>query len=312
MPLFLEPIFKERIWGSNHLTKYGYHLPEKDVGEIWAISAHQHGDSIITNGIYAGETLSHVWKEHKELFGEFPSAQFPLMVKMIDAQEPLSVQVHPDTNYAYEHENGDYGKKECWYIIEAEEDAEIIYGLNTDSKDKFIEALDEEAPHGLFKHIPVKAGDFFFVPNGIVHAIGKGIAVYEVTQSSDVTYRIYDYNRTDESGNQREMHIEKAKDVVEVRDESPNVIPETEIIENHKRTQYISNDSFTVVKWEITGTLNYMKPREFCLVTILDGEGTLVTDGDIYEIEKGKSFILTSEDLDNIFKGDFTLMITYV
>ena len=103
--------FKERIWGSNHLTKYGYHLPEKDVGEIWAISAHQHGDSIITNGIYAGETLSHVWKEHKELFGEFPSAQFPLMVKMIDAQEPLSVQVHPDTNYAYEHENGDYGKK---------------------------------------------------------------------------------------------------------------------------------------------------------------------------------------------------------
>lgn len=312
MPLFLDPIFKERIWGSDHLTQYGYQLPHANVGEIWAVSAHQNGDSVITDGPFEGRTLSEVWREHKELFGDFPSSEFPLMVKMIDAQEALSVQVHPDTAYAYEHEDGDFGKKECWYIIEAEEGAEIIYGLNTDSKEDFIRALDNEEHHNLFKHIPVSAGDFFFVPNGIVHAIGKGIVVYEVTQSSDVTYRIYDYNRRDEAGHAREMHIEKAKDVVEVRADSPNVIPETEIIDNHKRTSYINNDAFTVVKWEITGTLSYMKPREFCLVTVLYGEGELITDGDVFSIRPGSSFILTSEDLDNIFKGDLTVMITYV
>lgn len=312
MPLFLNPIFKERIWGSDHLTAYGYQLPQSDIGEIWAISAHQNGDSVIANGPYEGKTLSFMWEHHKALFGDFPSVAFPLMVKMIDAQEALSVQVHPDTAYAYEHENGDFGKKECWYIIEAEEDAEIIYGLDTDSKEDFIEALDNDEHHDLFKHIPVKAGDFFFIPNGIVHAIGKGIIVYEVTQSSDVTYRIYDYDRTDDEGHEREMHIEKAKDVVEVREESPNVIPETEIVENHKRTAYIQNESFTVVKWEINGTLSYMKPREFCLVTVLEGEGELITDGDVFAIQPGSYFILTSEDLDNIFKGDLTVMITYV
>ncbi|PTJ91319.1 mannose-6-phosphate isomerase, class I [Staphylococcus simulans] len=312
MPLFLDPIFKERIWGSHHLSKYGYSLPESDIGEIWTISAHPHGDSVISNGPFKGQTLSYVWQTHKELFGDFPSAQFPLMVKMIDAQEALSVQVHPDTAYAYEHEDGDFGKKECWYIIEADEDAEIIYGLNTESKDDFVEALDQGEHQDLFKHIPVQAGDFFFVPNGIVHAIGKGLVVYEVTQASDVTYRIYDYERVDAQGQPRDMHIDKAKDVVEVREDSPNVIPESEIIENHKRTTYITHDAFTVVKWEITGTLNYMKPREFCLVTVLHGEGQLITDGDVYDIASGSSFILTSEDLDNIFEGDLTVMITYV
>ena len=129
-------------------------------------------------------------------------------------------------------------------------------------------------------------------------------------QSSDISYRVYDYerNRTDGSS----LEVKKALDVIQFTANAPAIVPETTIVENHKRSQIVSNDFFTMVKWEISGTLNYMKPREFCLISVLEGRGQVITDGEIFKLEKGSNFILTSEDLDSVFEGEFTLIISYI
>ena len=312
MPLFLKPIFHEKIWGGIRLKEFGYDLPSDYIGEVWGISAHPNGKCEILNEPYRGQTLDQVWDEHRELFGDFPSQEFPLMTKIVDARESLSVHVHPDDAYAYENENGQYGKSECWYIIDAEEDAEIIYGLNTQSKETAIDKIDEADYDSLFNKVKVKAGEFYFIPAGTIHSIGAGVLVYETMQSSDVTYRVFDYDRAQDSGDKRELNQVKAKEVIEIANESINIPTDTEIIENHKRTQLVSNDFFTIVKWNISGTLNYMKPREFVLISVLKGEGQVIIDGEVYTLDQGQNFILTSDDLDTIFEGDYELIVSYL
>lgn len=287
MPLFLKPIFHEKIWGGSRLKEFGYDLPSDYIGEVWGISAHPNGKCEILNEPYRGQTLDQVWDEHRELFGDFPSQEFPLMTKIVDARESLSVHVHPDDAYAYENENGQYGKSECWYIIDAEEDAEIIYGLNTQSKETAIDKIDEADYDSLFNKVKVKAGEFYFIPAGTIHSIGAGVLVYETMQSSDVTYRVFDYDRAQDSGDKRELNQVKAKEVIEIANESINIPTDTEIIENHKRTQLVSNDFFTIVKWNISGTLNYMKPREFVLISVLKGEGQVIIDGEVFDLVQG-------------------------
>ncbi|EKU45700.1 mannose-6-phosphate isomerase, class I [Staphylococcus massiliensis] len=312
MPLFLEPIFQERIWGGSRLKQFNYDIPSDHTGECWGISALPNGANKIIQGPFKGQTLDEVWASHRELFGDFPSKRFPLLTKILDAHDKLSVQVHPDDNYAYEHENGEFGKTECWYIIDAKEDAEIIYGTTATDKASLNEMIDNQDFDQLFKKINVKPGEFYYVPAGTVHGIGEGIMILETQQSSDTTYRIYDYDRVDKDGNKRDLHLDKSKDVITLGNESPNVIPETDIIENQKRTTFVNNEFFTVSKWEISGTLNYMKPREFCLVTVLEGEGQVISDGVINDIKKGDHFILTSENLDNVFEGELTLIISFI
>ncbi|WP_340298181.1 mannose-6-phosphate isomerase, class I [Staphylococcus coagulans] len=312
MPLLLEPVFQERIWGGTNLAQFGYDLPSDHTGEVWGISAHPHGANRILNGPFKGQTLDEVWENQPKLFGEFPTKKFPLLTKILDAEQKLSVQVHPDDTYAYEHENGEYGKTECWYILDAKPGAEIIYGTNAQSHEKLNEMINQHDFEQLFRRVPVHKGDFFFVPAGTVHGIGAGIMILETQQSSDTTYRIYDYDRQDKNGNKRPLHLEKSKDVIQISEESPNVIPQTEVIENHKCTTFVQNSFFTVTHWQIQGTLNYMKPREFVLVSVLEGQGQLITDGEIYDIKKGNHFILTAEDLDNVFEGEFSLIISYV
>ncbi|MDR5602651.1 mannose-6-phosphate isomerase, class I [Staphylococcus coagulans] len=312
MPLLLEPVFQERIWGGTNLAQFGYDLPSDHTGEVWGISTHPHGANRILNGPFKGQTLDEVWENQPKLFGEFPTKKFPLLTKILDAEQKLSVQVHPDDTYAYEHENGEYGKTECWYILDAKPGAEIIYGTNAQSHEELNEMINQHDFEHLFRRVPVHKGDFFFVPAGTVHGIGAGIMILETQQSSDTTYRIYDYDRQDKNGNKRPLHLEKSKDVIQISEESPNVIPQTEVIENHKCTTFVQNSFFTVTHWQIQGTLNYMKPREFVLVSVLEGQGQLITDGEIYDIKKGNHFILTAEDLDNVFEGEFSLIISYV
>ncbi|MFP5100449.1 type I phosphomannose isomerase catalytic subunit [Staphylococcus equorum] len=312
MPLFLKPIFHEKIWGGNRLKELGYDLPSDCIGEAWGISAHPNGKCEVLNGPYQGQTLDQVWNEHRELFGDFPSKEFPLMTKIVDAKEALSVHVHPDDAYAYEKENGQYGKSECWYIIDAKEDSEIIYGLSAETKELAIDKLNVGEYNGLFNKVKVKPGEFYFIPAGTIHSIGAGILVYETMQSSDVTYHVYDFDREHDSGHKRELDQGKAKDVIEIANENINIATDTEIIENHKRTQLVSNDFFTIVKWQISGTLNYMKPREFVLVSVLKGEGQVIIDGEVYDLNHGQNFILTSDDLDTIFEGDYELIVSYL
>ena len=312
MPLFLKPIFLDKVWGSDNLRQFGYQLPNNHIGECWWISAHPDGNSVIENGIFAGQTLDQVWNNHREIFGDFPSKDFPLMAKIVDAAAPLSIHVHPDDSYAYEHEEGQYGKSECWYIIEADEGAKITIGTYAKSRDEFEEQLEQGTFENYLRTIQVQPGDFYFIPAGTIHSIGAGIMAYEVMQSSDISYRIYDYHRKTDNSEERELNIDKALDVINYSNELPNISPQNELIENHNCTHIVSSDFFTMVKWDISGTLNYMKPREFCLVSVLDGQGKLIVDGDIYDISKGSNFVLTSEDLDSVFEGDFKLIISYI
>lgn len=311
MPLFLKPVFQERIWGGTALKAFNYRIPYENTGECWAISAHPNGTNIIENGKHKGKTLEAVWDEDKSLFGVSGDAKFPLLTKILDANDKLSVQVHPDDTYAQKYE-GEYGKTECWYILDAKEDAEIIYGVHAKDQEELDEMIDHQQFDALFNRVKVKPGDFFYVPAGTVHAIGEGILILETQQSSDTTYRIYDYDRTDKAGNKRDLHLEQSKSVINLSTNSPNTTPKHEVIQGQNYTQFVSNSFFTVERWVMNGKLTYEKPNTYCLVSIVDGNGEISINNDVYTLEKGTHFILTATDQAIIFNGEMTMIISYV
>lgn len=312
MTLMIQPVFKERIWGGNHLKEFGYEIPNDKTGECWGISAHEHGPNMIVNGEHEGKTLKELWEENTGLFGVQTTDKFPLLTKILDANDELSVQVHPDDAYAQVHENGELGKTECWYIIDCDEDAEIIYGHNANDKAELENMIQEGKWNQLFNSIKVKPGDFFYVPSGTVHAIGKGIRILETQQNSDTTYRIYDYDRTDKDGHKRELHIEQSIDVISFnKDNSGTEAEVTEVQGNVIRT-YISNSFFTVKQLLIEDHYEYTKQQDYTLMSVLSGEGTLTADGQVYTIRKGDHFILTTEDKEIKLQGKLDIIESYV
>ncbi|MGO2315021.1 MAG: mannose-6-phosphate isomerase, class I [Pseudolactococcus laudensis] len=308
-PLFLQSVFQEKIWGGDHLKSFGYDLPTDKIGEYWAISAHPNGLSTIKNGEFSGQTLDVLYKNHRDLFGNSQKEVFPLLTKILDANDWLSVQVHPDDTYGLAHE-GELGKTECWYIIAAEPDAEIIYGHHAKNKAELRAMIEAGDWDRLLTKVKVKAGDFFYVPSGTMHAIGKGILILETQQSSDTTYRVYDFDRKDDQGNLREMHIDKSIDVLNygapanttpVVTESPNLV----------KTSYVSNDFFTVEKWEISGPVSFVKTAPYTLCSVLEGQGSLHVAGVSYPVKKGNHFILTSDILDWQFDGQLCIIASH-
>ncbi|MBE2156603.1 mannose-6-phosphate isomerase, class I [Staphylococcus argenteus] len=310
MALFLQPVFKDRIWGGHALKSFNYDIPNNTTGECWAISAHPNGPNTIMNGPYQGMTLDQLWMQHRELFNNDSRESFPLLTKVLDANDKLSVQVHPDDDYALKHE-GELGKTECWYILDAVPDAEIIYGVHAQTKDELIEMIDNHEFDRLFKRIPVKPGDFYYVPAGTVHAIGSGILILETQQSSDTTYRIYDYDRRDQNGQLRDLHLEQSKNVIQLDNHNPNTTPITTKFETHSVTRFVDNNFFAVYKWNIHGQLNFTKPYPYCLVTIIEGTGTLTIDESHFDIQKGISFILTTEDTNVHLNGEMSAIISH-
>ncbi|GGE49646.1 mannose-6-phosphate isomerase [Pullulanibacillus camelliae] len=292
-PLFLEPELKERIWGGERLaTEFGYTIPSKTTGECWGISAHPNGPSIVKNGVLAGKSLIDVWDQHRELFGNEPSEQFPLLTKILDAKTDLSVQVHPDDQYAREVEHVPYGKTECWYVIDCEDGAEIVYGHNAKSPEEFRSLVDSGQWDKLLRRVKVKPGDFFYVPSGTIHAIGGGILILESQQSSDITYRVYDYDRTDAEGNKRELHIEPSIQVAQYPHQSPELTYKIEQASEGKVTELVKADYFTVERWEVRGWLERKQEQPFLLVSVINGEGVITTDGKDNALRKGDHFII--------------------
>jgi mannose-6-phosphate isomerase len=217
-PLFFKPIYKSTIWGGRNLEKiYNRSLPEGKVAESWEISCHGHDLSVILNGEFEGRTLDYLMKNYKhELLGKNSADydKFPLLIKIIDACGRLSVQVHPDDDYAEKYEH-DSGKTEMWYIAHAKENAELILGLIPGTTDKILKNnIDNNTVESCLNRIRVKEGDVIYIPSGTVHAILDGIVLIEIQQSSDVTYRVYDWNRVDDNGRGRPLHIDKAMDVI--------------------------------------------------------------------------------------------------
>ena len=293
-PLFLQSVMHEKIWGGTKLRdEFGYEIPSDKVGEYWAISAHPNGVSTVKNGRFAGQKLDTLYAEHRELFGDRSEPVFPLLTKILDANDWLSVQVHPDDAYGLKHE-GELGKTECWYIIAADEGAEIIYGHNAKSKEELREQIESKNWDQLLTKVKVKAGDFFYVPSGTMHAIGSGILILETQQSSDTTYRVYDFDRKDDAGNLRELHLEKSIDVLNIG-EPANSRPVNLQVDNLSSTLLVANDFFAVYKWELIGQADFTKTADYTLNSVLNGQGQLTVDGQVYPIHKGDHFILPSD-----------------
>lgn len=309
-PLFLTPVMHEKIWGGNRLkTHYHYDIPSEKTGECWAISAHPNGVTTISNGCYKGRRLDDLYKNEKHLFGHPDDAVFPLLTKILDANDWLSVQVHPDDTYGLTHE-GELGKTECWYILEADEGAEIIYGHNAQSKEELKQLIDEGNWETLLTRVPVKSGDFFFVPSGTMHAIGKGIMILETQQSSDTTYRVYDFDRRDEAGNLRELHIDKSIDVLTIGCVA-NATPARLSLDTFHSTLLVSSPFFTVYKWLIKDKITMEQTVPYLLVSVIGGQGTIQVGDTSYSLKKGNHFILPANVTEWTFTGELELIVSH-
>lgn len=294
-PLFLNGVLQEKIWGGRKLEdEYGYDIPSDKTGEFWAISAHKNGVTTVKNGEYEGQALDDLWSKNRELFGNQEGDVFPLLTKIIDAQNDLSVQVHPDDVYGLEHE-GELGKTECWYILSAEPGSTIIYGHTAETKDELREMIETGNWNELLHEVEVTAGDFFYVPSGTVHALGSGVMVLETQQSSDTTYRLYDYDRQDDDGNLRDLHIEQSIDVTTVPAVDNLVEPIVDEVDNGTLTTLLSNDFFSVYEWELNGPVSFDQTKYYTLVSVIDGDATLTADDQAYSISKGDHFILPNQ-----------------
>ena len=207
--LKMNPVLHEKIWGGHKLKDYyGYDIPSDHTGEAWVISGHKNGDCTIANTEYEGKTVSWLFENHRELFGNIEGDQFPLLVKIIDAKEDLSVQVHPDDQYANEHENS-LGKTESWFVLDCDEGTQMVMGHHAKTKEELIDYIERDDYDHLLNRFTINKGDFYYIPAGTLHAICKGSLIYEAQQSSDITYRVYDYHRKDDQGNERELHVHR-------------------------------------------------------------------------------------------------------
>jgi len=310
-PIFLQSVFQERIWGGQKLKQlFGYDIPYEHTGEYWAVSAHPNGQSIVKSGPYQGMLLGELWNSHPELFNS-SSTVFPLLTKLLDASDDLSVQVHPNDAYAGAHENGELGKTECWYIVAAEPGACIIYGHEAKTKHELESMIAAGNWDSLLTKVPVKAGDFFYVPSGTIHALGKGIVVLETQQSSDTTYRVYDYDRRDKDGNTRELHLEKAIDVTTVPQAYQAVSYDTKEIENGVITTFVSNSFFTVEKWNVDGKASFPEAKQYTICSVIDGNGELSINGQSYPLVKGNHFILPISSGGFQLNGKLELIISH-
>ncbi len=229
-PLKFEPVFRDYIWGGRNLEKlFGRELPPGKVAESWEISAHEVSSTEVKSGSLRGKTLPEVMTllGEKLVGSHYKEAVerdvFPLLIKLLDANRDLSVQVHPDDDYAQTHENGEHGKTEMWYVLWAKPNAQLIYGLKAGTtKESFRRALNEKNLESCLHYLNVKSGDVIFVPPKTIHALLAGAVVAEIQQNSNVTYRVYDWNRVDDNGNSRPLHIDKALDVINFDMEEPS------------------------------------------------------------------------------------------
>lgn len=287
--LFLEPVFTHNIWGGTRLIDdFKYPIHGNDIGECWGIAAHQNGDAKVREGIYKGSTLSSLWKEHQELFGNSTLDRFPLLVKIIDAKDDLSIQVHPDDAYAKEHENGSLGKTECWYVIDCAEDSKLVVGHNAKTKQELEDMIGQKRWDAFMREIPIKKGDFIQIDPGTVHAIKGGIMVLETQQNSDITYRVYDYDRLS-NGQLRELHIQKSIDVITVpakaADDSVKSALTTPI---NEMTKLQDCPYYKVFRLNLAGNMSFEQTYDFLNVSVIKGDALL--NGQ--RVKKGDHFIL--------------------
>ena len=303
--LFFKPIYKKAIWGKTLVKEYfNYDEFPDGVGQAWAFSGQPQESTVCINGPYAGQTLYTLWNEHQELFGN-KEGVFPLIISLVGPEDDLSIQVHPDIEYAKKI-GCPSGKNEAWYFIEANVDASIVYGHNALDRDNLQEYIDQNKWYDLIRYLKVKKDDFVYLPAGLLHALKKGSVVYEIQEATDITYRFFDYQRIDDKGNQRELHLQQAIDCLSYDKEmmKNNIQPIVEQKEHYSKTTYIHNDSFTVSKVEVHGKGAFID-QNYQLATIIRGSGKV----DNKEVTVGDNFLIPITTTITI-EGQMTIMMT--
>ena len=308
-PIKFENLYYERIWGGKDLEKFRNNVPEGVIGESWDIACHKNGTGKVANGELKGKGFDEVIKEYgnKFLGNSISIAEdFPLLIKLITAKDKLSVQVHPNDEYAKKIEN-DLGKTEAWYVVDAEEGASLIVGTKDCDKETFKKAIEDGNLDKYLNKIPVKKGDFFYVQSGLVHAICEGILIAEIQQSSDTTYRVYDYNRG------REIHVEKALDVIDFSLKGENTQGITIKNDGYDKTYLCLGEYFTIQKYEVNTSVKEASDEDrFYLFTCVDGEGTIKYNGGEEKISMGDSIFIPASLGEYELCGKFTLLKSYV
>ena len=307
-PIKFENLYYERIWGGKDLEKFRNNVPEGVIGESWDIACHKNGTGKVGNGELKGKYFDEIIKLYgKKLLGtDVDTKEFPLLIKLITAQDKLSVQVHPNDEYANKVEN-DSGKTEAWYVVDAEEGASLIVGTKDCDKEIFGKAINEGNLDHFLNKIPVKKGDFFYVQSGLVHAICEGVLIAEIQQNSDTTYRVYDYNRG------REIHVEKALDVIDFSLKGENSQGILVSKDGYYKTYLCLGEYFTIQKYKIkTAVKEESDVERFYLFTCVEGNGVIKYNGGEEEIFMGDSIFIPATLGKYEFVGNFTLLKSYV
>ncbi|MDX1627109.1 MAG: type I phosphomannose isomerase catalytic subunit [Fulvivirga sp.] len=303
-PLIFDPIFKEKIWGGRKLKT---HLNKEigsvaHCGESWELSAVPQNTSVVSNGRLKGKNINDLLEQYKERLVGKKNYQkygndFPLLIKFLDAQQDLSVQVHPDDKLAQErYGQGAQGKSEMWYVMDADPGATLITGFKEKlTKDEFQKRVEGAKLEPVLNKEAVRAGDVFYIPAGRIHTIGEGILIAEIQQTADITYRIYDFDRTDDEGNKRELHVEDALEALDFQ-----VYDSYKASYEHhynERVELVNSPYFTTNKWDLSESvvIDYESLDSFVILIGLDGKGKFTVDADDYILNKGDVYLIPAE-----------------
>ncbi len=316
-PLKLDPAFKDYLWGGTRLRDdFGKKCDYDKVAESWELSCHKDGNSIIANGEYSGKTLAeYIERCGKTVLGTNCARfeQFPILIKLIDAKDNLSVQVHPDNEYAQRVE-GEYGKTEMWYIVDCDEGAELLYGFKHDiTKEEFRTRIESNTLLEVTNSVPVKKGDVFFIEAGTLHAIGKGILIAEIQQNSNTTYRIYDYGRVGADGKPRQLHIDKAVDVTNLCPAKPYPVTEPFTENGAVKRLLAESDYFTVYTVDAEEKASFKADEtSFHSILLLEGSAELDCGGEKLSLKKGDSIFVPAGCGEYSLTGKFKSIFTRI
>lgn len=317
-PFKLTPAFKDYLWGGTRLRdEYGKKCDLTPVAESWELSCHKDGPSVAADGCYAGMTLREIVEKEPALMGKNCEkfADFPILVKFIDAKDNLSVQVHPTDDYARRVE-GEFGKTEIWYVMDAEPGATLIYGFNRELDEaEFRQRLADSTLDEVLNFVPVKKGDTFFIPAGTLHGIGRGILIAEIQQNSNSTYRVYDYGRIGADGKPRPLHIDKAIDVTERCFPARPVGPQGATVEHDTYTEALlaQCEYFTVHEIALKDSFDGCAGEDsFKHILNLTDEVTLCCDGEEMALKPGDSVFVPAGTGRFTVKGKGKFLVTNV
>ncbi|MDT3404752.1 type I phosphomannose isomerase catalytic subunit [Mucilaginibacter terrae] len=320
-PLKFKTIYKDKIWGGQKIKTYLHkdfgNLP--NCGETWEISGVKSDVSVVDNGALQGQSLAALLEEHKEalvgkaVYERFGN-EFPLLVKFIDANEDLSIQVHPNDELARKRHNS-FGKTEMWYVIEADPGSSLIAGFSEEvSQEVYVEKLNSGHLTDILNREDVKAGDVFFLPAGRVHTIGKGLLIAEIQQTSDITYRIYDFDRVDDKGNKRELHTEEALAAIDYK-KYPNYRTDYTPVKNED-VHLVSCPYFTTNVMDYTEAVSkdYSSLDSFVIYVCLEGSYELKYNGESYPVKMGECLLLpnTVDKVELTTEDGFKILESYI